>query len=641
MMHAADILGAAGPLVRALPGFTPRPQQQAMAEAIEQALEQRSVLLAEAGTGTGKTLAYLVPALLSGLKVLISTGSKNLQDQLFLRDLPALSQALELPLTTALLKGRANYLCRQRLERQQQQGRFASPEQARQFQHIVDWARHTQTGDRAELAAVAEDAAIWPRVTSTSDNCLGSDCPHFDRCAVTEARRRAQAADVVVVNHHLFFADLALREEGVAELLPAADAVIFDEAHQLPEVATHFFGLHLSGRQLEELGQDSLAAAAEEAADQLRELDTLTTSLRRASTDLHQALSSLPARGNWQHIARSEDARQAIEQLESALGGLEQALDALACRGKSLQHLHQRATELLQRLRRVQNPETDFIHWYETRPRNFALRMSPISVAENFRQGIASGQAWIFTSATLTVNGDFGYFSQRLGLEDAETRRWQSPFDYARNSLLYVPRGMPMPSAPDYIDAVVERAVPVLKASRGRAFFLFTSHRALQEAAARLAPRLTYPLLLQGSQSKRSLLQRFRDEEHAVLLATASFWEGVDVKGEALSCVIIDKLPFASPGDPVLAARLDQLRAQGGDPFHDYQLPQAVIALEQGVGRLIRDEQDRGVLMICDPRLLRRNYGRLFMHSLPPMPLTRDPAAVRAFFQPTREAVDG
>ncbi len=641
MTHAADILGAAGPLARALPGFTPRPQQQAMAEAIEQALERRSLLLAEAGTGTGKTLAYLVPALLSGLKVLISTGSKNLQDQLYLRDLPALLEALDLPLNTALLKGRANYLCRQRLERQQQQGRFTTPEQARQFQHIVDWARHTRTGDRAELAAVAEDAAIWPRVTSTSDNCLGSDCPHFEGCAVTEARRRAQAADVVVVNHHLFFADLALREEGVAELLPAADAVIFDEAHQLPEVATHFFGIHLSGRQMEELGQDSLAAAAEEAADQLRELDSLTTSLRRANEALHQALLQLPTRGNWQHIRRNDAATQGIERLERELNNLEQALDALACRGKGLQHLHQRAGELLQRLRRLQNPESEFIHWYETRPRNFALRMSPISVAENFRQGIAPRQAWIFTSATLTVDGDFGYFSQRLGLEEAETRRWQSPFDYARNSLLYVPRGMPMPSAPDYIDTVVDRAVPVLKASRGRAFFLFTSHRALRETAARLAPRLTYPLLLQGSQSKRSLLQRFRDEDHAVLLATASFWEGVDVKGEALSCVIIDKLPFASPGDPVLAARLEQLRAQGGDPFRDYQLPQAVIALEQGVGRLIRDERDRGVLMICDPRLLRRDYGSLFMHSLPPMPLTRDPAAVEAFFQPASEVVDG
>ncbi len=641
MHELADMLGADGPLARAIPGFTPRTQQQEMAAAIAQALEQRQCLIAEAGTGTGKTLAYLLPALLSGLKVLISTGSKNLQDQLYLRDLPTLIEALELPVSTALLKGRANYLCRHRLDRQRQHGRFATPEQARQFQQIVTWAGHTQSGDRAELASVSEDAPIWPLVTSTSDNCLGSDCPHFDRCAVTEARRQAQVADIVVVNHHLLFADLALREEGVAELLPAANAVILDEAHQLPEVASHFFGIHLSGRQLLELHQDALAAVNDEASDQLNDFATLGKALQAATEALQQQLLGQPERGNWQQLARQPGVLEALDGLQEQLRQFTLALESLSCRGKTLQHLWQRAEDVHQRLQRLRQPEADYVHWYQVSPRNFALRMSPMSVADNFRQGMNEAQAWIFTSATLSVDGDFGYFAQRLGLEHALTRRWQSPFDYPANSLLFVPPAMPMPAAPEYVEAVVERAVPVLKASQGRAFFLFTSHRAMHQAAALLAPRIPYPLLVQGTQSKRSLLDNFRHRPHAVLLATASFWEGVDVKGEALSCVIIDKLPFASPGDPVLAARLSHLRNQGGDPFRDYQLPQAVIALEQGVGRLIRDEHDRGVLMICDPRLLSRPYGKTFLNSLPAMPVSRKLEDVRRFFarQPQAEAL--
>jgi len=629
---AADVLGPDGPFKQHFPGFTSRPQQQGLASAIEASLNEHTTLVAEAGTGTGKTLAYLVPVLLSGKKVLISTGTKNLQDQLFLKDLPAVIRTLDIPVRIALLKGRANYLCLQRLERKNLEGRFHSREQVQIFNTIKNWSYKTQSGDLAELAEIAEDSPVWPMVTSTTDNCLGSDCSHYDKCHVVEARRQAQAADIVVVNHHLFFADIALRDEGVGELLPAADAVVFDEAHQLPEVATHFYGINITLRQMNELGTDAIAAAEDEAADQLADLRPLAENASFCGTQLHASMLHIPARGALPFLLQQGNIPELLKKLDKALNELRDQLEIMAVRGKELENCFARITDLLSRLKQITQPQTEFVHWYDVTKRNFALHMSPVSIADQFREQLKSyAKAWIFTSATLSVDGNFGFFTSRLGLDDVQTNRWPSPFNYQDHGLLYVPPMLPPPNAPDFVERMLDKVLPVLNASEGRAFLLFTSHRALRMAEEILRKRTDFTLLVQGNMSKRKLLEEFRRQPRAVLLGSASFWEGVDVKGSDLQVVVIDKLPFASPGDPLMTARLDHLRKQGGNPFNDYQVPQAVIALEQGVGRLIRDENDYGVIVICDTRIIDKNYGKTFLRSLPPMPLTRDEAVVKAF----------
>ncbi|MDH5302220.1 MAG: ATP-dependent DNA helicase [Gammaproteobacteria bacterium] len=629
---AADVLGPDGPFKEHFPGFTSRPQQQELASAIETALQKHTTLVAEAGTGTGKTLSYLVPVLLSGKKVLISTGTKNLQDQLFLKDLPAVIETLDVPVRIALLKGRANYLCPQRLERKNLEGRFHSREQVQIFNTIKNWSYQTQTGDLAELADIPEDSPVWPMVTSTTDNCLGGDCPQYDKCHVVEARRQAQAADIVVVNHHLFFADIALRDEGVGELLPAADAVVFDEAHQLPEVATHFYGVNITLRQINELCTDAIAAAEDEAKDQLTDLRPLADETSLAGTQLHASMLHIPARGVLPFLLQQGNVPELLNKLDQSLTRLHAQLEIMAVRGKELENCFGRVIELMERLHLVKHPQNEFVHWYDVTKRNFALHMSPISIADNFREQLKSyAKAWIFTSATLSVDGDFSFFTSRLGLDEVQTCRWPSPFNYQDHGLLYVPPMLPPPNAPDFVERMLDKVLPVLNASAGRAFLLFTSHRALRLAEEILRKRTDFTLLVQGNMGKRKLLEEFRRQPRAVLLGSASFWEGVDVKGDDLSVVVIDKLPFATPGDPLMAARLDHLRKQGGNPFNDYQVPQAVIALEQGVGRLIRDENDYGVVVICDTRIVDKNYGKTFLRSLPPMPLTRDEAVVTAF----------
>lgn len=634
-VDSQDILDIDGSLAERLEGFVPRRAQQEMATRIERALADYSVFIAESGTGTGKTFAYLVPALLSGKKILISTGTRHLQDQLYHRDLPLVRDALAVPVTTALLKGRANYLCRHHLERVETEVRFTAKRDLSNLTRIREWAGRTQRGDIAEMSQVPEDSDLWPLVTSTADNCLGGDCPQYDECFVNRARRAALAADVVVVNHHLFFADLALREEGFGQLLPGVEAVIFDEAHQLPDVASNFFSLTLSSHQLLSLCRDSIAEDIKEHSG-VPELPTAARHLEKAAADFRLAFGVEPRRDSWSKLENAKKIHAALAELRSRLASLAAVLEAAAAKGQGLANCARRASDLLDRLLTIsENPPPDYVAWFETTPRTFVLYLTPLDIAAPFRQYASAGKkAWIFTSATLAINKSFAHFQARLGLEEAETGLWDSPFDYARQTLLYIPPRLPEPSVPEYTDRVIDAALPVLKASRGRAFVLFTSHRALKVATTRLRDLLDYPLLVQGDAPRSELLRRFRAAGNAVLLGTGSFWEGVDVRGEALSCVIIDKLPFASPDDPVLQARAGAMEQAGRSPFMEYQLPEAVIALKQGVGRLIRDETDRGVLMLCDPRLLSKGYGKTFLASLPPMPLTRQVEDVERFFAP-------
>lgn len=627
------MLGPDGPLAKRVTGFVARRAQQEMAERIEQTLNDSAVFIAESGTGTGKTYAYLVPALLSGKKVLISTGTKNLQDQLFKRDLPAVRDALEIPVSIALLKGRANYLCLERLERTELEASFAHRRPARDLIRIREWAGVTRSGDVAELPDVPEDSEWWPRVTSTSDNCLGSGCRYYDDCHVHRARREALAADIVVINHHLFFADLVLKEEGFGQLLPGVEAVIFDEAHQLPEVASNFFGVSISSQQLYHLMRDTLAEELKEHSA-VGGLSEAAGKLEKATADLRLALGGEVRRAPWESLNDLPAFGAALDELRARLASLVDLLEHAAAKGTGLANCFRRAMDLLDRLIFITDrPDSDYVAWYETSARQFALRLTPMDVARPFRTYLEDGpKAWIFTSATLAVDGDFSHFQTQLGLEHATTGLWGSPFDFAHRTLLYLPPDLPAPASPDYTDRVLDAAVPILQASRGRAFILFTSHRALRRAAESLPSRVPYPILVQGSAPRAALLEQFRAAGDAVLLGTSSFWEGVDVRGEALSTVIIDKLPFATPDDPVLRARAQALEAAGRSPFMEYQLPQAVIALKQGVGRLIRDERDRGVLVLCDPRLLSKAYGRIFLTSLPPMPRCHDVTEVERFF---------
>jgi len=635
MLAVAEYLGPAGRLARQVEGFAYRPQQAAMADAVAETLEEGGVLICEAGTGTGKTFAYLVPALLSGRKVVISTGTRNLQDQLYQRDVPRVRDVLGVPSAVVVLKGRANYLCTHRLETTWLEGRHRSRELTDLLQRVRGWAARTERGDIAELVDIPEDAPVWPLVTSTTDNCLGQECPSYSTCHLVEARRRAQEADVVIVNHHLLCADLALREDGFGELLPSADCYVIDEAHQLPETASDFFGQTVSARQLNDLARDVELEARREGglAPELRDaVDRIGKGVR----ELRLAFGVEGRRAPWAEVADDATVDAALARVELALADCAAVLEARGDRGRGLDNCLARTQALHQALEAFSAPgggSAGEIRWFETFQTGFRLNRTPLDIADTFRARLAARHgAWIFTSATLAVGGDFTHFQRRLGIDEARTAHWDSPFDYAHQALWLLPRGLPEPNAPEFNRAVADLSVEVLTASRGRGFLLYTSHRALNGAAAYLQGRLPYPLLVQGTAPKAELLERFRSLGNAVLLGTASFWEGVDVRGEALSVVIIDRLPFASPGDPVLQARIDALRAEGGNPFRDYQLPQAVIALKQGAGRLIRDVTDRGVLVVCDQRLVSRSYGRVFVRSLPPFRRTQELGDVQRFF---------
>jgi len=686
MNDLAEIFGEDGPLAASIQGFAMRMEQIEMALEVDRALRSCGRLIVEAGTGTGKTFAYLVPALLSGRRVIVSTGTRNLQDQLFHRDLPTVARAIGRPCRVALLKGRANYLCLHRLDLAEQQAaaRGLRREVATVLPRLREWSRLTRQGDIAEFGALGDADPVWPWVTSTRDNCLGPDCPSFERCHVVQARREAQAADIVVVNHHLLMADLVLKEEGFGDLLPGADAIIIDEAHQLPEVATTFLGFMVSSRQLQSLGRD---LATELMSGQLRgEIpEKFGGMLERCLADLQETLAEpshvartgaswaqapaispteppmarggmgrahARARAPWvprDDIAGGAASRmefkdwpagviESLEQLQALLEELSDALAEAARDHAGLASLRRRALEASTRLGTMlaneDAQEALSVRWAQSASQGVSLHYVPIDVAGQLGSLIeAHPGAWICTSATLAVGDRFDHFIRRIGMDDPRTARFGSPFDYAQQSLLYLPRGLPDPSSPHYTQRVLEAALPVLEASGGRAFLLFTSHRAMRQAAQLLASRSVraFPVLVQGDAPRETLLEHFRALGNAVLLGTSSFWEGVDVKGEALALVVIDKLPFAVPDDPVLKARLEAIERRGGNPFLEEQVPQAVIALKQGVGRLIRDRRDFGVVMLCDPRLRTRAYGRTFLDSLPPMPGTDKLEEVRQF----------
>ena len=655
-MLAEDSLSAldeGGALAKRIPGFVPRPAQQRMAAAVAQAIDAGSELVAEAGTGTGKTYAYLVPALLSGKRIILSTGTRALQDQLYHRDLPRVREALGARLSTALLKGRANYLCLYRLE-QAVGDRHGSRQQAADIARIRAWAGRTQRGDIAEVDAVAEDSPLWRDVTSTTDNCLGSECPFYEDCFVVRARQCAQEADLVVVNHHLLFADIALRQEGFGEILPGAQAFVLDEAHQLPELASQFFSVSVSSRQLLDLGRDALAECAN-APGSLGLLQPLTSGLEQRLSELRLALESVPGRGSLGRLHGCAAALPALAAVGAALGELHGGLAAHAERSPGFSACAERAAEALrlwQRFDGSSQPAADEtpaeedaaaqVRWYELTPRGVVFSQTPLDVAAPMRAYRERSQAaWIFTSATLSVAGRFDHFCRQLGLWQPETLIESSPFDYSRQALAYLPKGLPEPAHQAFGERLIEAVLPVLAASAGRAFLLFTSHRALNRAAELLEGRLPFPLFVQGSLPRSALLDAFRESGDGVLLGAASFWEGVDVAGDALRVVVIDKLPFAAPDDPVLEARLDALRRQGGNPFRDWQLPAAALALKQGAGRLIRTHSDSGVLVLGDLRLVTKAYGRLFIDSLPPFTRTRDLAQVQAFLQTPLPGVAG
>jgi ATP-dependent DNA helicase DinG len=623
--------GPQGPLARTLPGFTPRRSQLAMADRVARALENRAPLVVEAGTGTGKTFAYLVPALLSGRRVIVSTGTRTLQDQLFSKDLPLVAGAIGVPARVSLLKGRSNYLCTYRLKQLGGQKSLLGAKD-RLLSRVERWAGLTKTGDLAEVPDLGDAHPLWPQITSTRENCLGARCPDVGRCHVIDARRKAIESDIVIVNHHLLLADLALKEDGFGDLLGSADAVILDEAHQIPDLATQFFGTRFGSRQVEHFVRDSRAELAVARAQPLAaEIGAVEKSLAALADILR-----VTPRPDW--TAADTPLADAAEALSRALRAAAEALDEQG-REPGLAQCKSRALELAAHLDTILHADDhDGARSAELTPRGFSLSLLPFDVAPRFAKiASTSNAAWVFTSATLSVGEDFDHFTARLGLGEAETLAIPSPFDFETQSLLYLPKLMPDPSSPGHTPAVIEAAVPLLEASAGGAFLLFTSHRALARAADLLRARWTelgdFPLLVQGEAPREQLLRRFRDSGNAVLLGTASFWEGVDVKGDALRLVIIEKLPFASPDDALTKARIEHLKAEGRNAFREYQLPEAAVALKQGVGRLIRSETDRGVVVICDPRLVDKPYGRTLRAALPPMPVSRDAADAEKFLR--------
>jgi ATP-dependent DNA helicase DinG len=629
-----QLLDAGGPFESVLPGFAPREEQLLLAAAIERTITRGGTLVAEAGTGIGKTLSYLVPVLNGNQRTIISTGTKTLQDQLYFRDLPMVKKALGSTLKTALLKGRANYLCLYRMDQARKDGRLPSRESIAELEAIRQWAPTSVDGDLSVSSVMAEDSELRPMVTSTAENCLGSDCPDFDACFIARARREAQAADVVVVNHHLLFADMAIKHSGFGEVLPGASVFIVDEAHQAPETASQFFSSSLSTRQLSDLCRDLLAEAAETSGgiavvrDEVAHCRQVIKEFQLACHDY------LDDRGTWDEMLNRSEVRQALQSLDEAVGGLQPAADSLQGASRGMDACLQRLAEIQAHFDHLDKPvPATEVRWFERRGQGVSIHTTPLDISNLFSSFCEQlDAAWVFTSATLSVNGGFDHFVRQLGLQDADTLNLDSPFDYENHALLWLPEDLPEPREPSFVPELLAQVRPVLKASKGRAFILFTSHRALRQAADLLRGTIDHPLFVQGEMPRSMLLEAFRESGDGILLGSASFWGGVDVMGEALSLVIIDKLPFAPPNDPVMVARSNQLRQHGGNPFMDLFLPQAVITLKQGAGRLIRDVNDRGVLVICDRRLKSKGYGRVFLDSLPPMQQTADRNRVVEFF---------
>lgn len=628
MIDLAEFFGDQSPLKELLPGFQPRAGQAWMAEVVAETISNAGKLVVEAGTGTGKTFAYLLPAMQSGRKTIISTGTKALQDQLFHRDLPLVGKAIGQPLKTALLKGRANYLCLHRLELvDEPPGALVGDLNA-----VRNWRHRTDSGDRAELTDVAEDSAVWPHVTSTADNCLGQKCPQYSDCYVVKARREAQEADLVVVNHHLLLADLAMKEEGFVEFLPGADAIILDEAHQIPDLAVQFFGVTLGSREIERLIEEARAATLGFSQPELRRrIDRLQTAIR--------VLQAESPRNEGRHELGNLliTLREPLDELRMAIADLSTALQEFGDASVDIEKLHGQLQGTGERLALLVSEDAwDGLRWLEVNPRSIRLNLTPLDVSSTLSNLIDNkSQAWVFTSATLAVGEDFSHFTERMGLGGVTGLTFPSPYAVEKHGLVYLPTGLPQPSEFGYTEEVLEKVSPLFEMTTGGVFILFTSHRALNIASkwfrshrSVLAGR---KLLKQGSAPRDDLLRRFRHEANAVLLGTGSFWEGVDVRGPALTVVAIDKLPFSSPSDPLMMARLEFIRRNGGNGFTEHQVPQAVLALKQGAGRLLRDQNDYGVIVLCDPRITSKNYGRMFLQALAPMSTTSDVDDVAVF----------
>jgi ATP-dependent DNA helicase DinG len=634
-MSSFELLGQSGPFAQANQQFQVRQQQQEMAAKIEETIQYNGTLVAESGTGTGKTFAYLVPAIMSGKKVVISTGTKYLQEQLFLRDLPAVSKILNQPVSISMLKGRANYVCLERLE----QLPLRSPVTARKFNEeliqLKQWRNRTGSGDIAEVDFVEEKSSFWGEVTSNADNCIGSECQHFESCFVNKARKRAQQADVIVINHHLFFADHALKQDGFGQLLPEASVWIYDEAHQLPDIASNFLGQSLSLRQVSELVSDTKSAEAVEKSS-VKGLTQCLDKVDKTSRDCMLSLLNQQGRFEWQSfIADKAVFVKRISQLSALLAELLDYLSAASVAGENLQRSYERAVQLSELLERFSAaPPIDQVRWIEVSNKNFRINETPLHIGSAVQSVMGSRQvSRVFTSATLSINHDFSHYLEQMGLgtvDDVDVYSWDSPFNYQQQSMLYVPNNLPAPNHPDFAVKLVDAILPVVQASKGRAFLLFTSYRLMHIVKDYFSGQ-GFNLFIQGQENKQSLIEKFKTTENALLFATMSFWEGVDVQGDALSCVIIDKLPFESPGDPVLQARLKTIEEAGQNPFMTYSLPRAVISLRQGAGRLIRGVDDRGLLMICDSRIRTARYGQIFLNSLPPMSTTQHQADAVSF----------
>ena len=628
MTDLSEFFGANSPLKQLLPGFQPRAGQAWMAEAVAETIANLDKLVVEAGTGTGKTFAYLLPALQSGRKTIISTGTKALQDQLYHRDLPLIGRAIGRPVTTALLKGRANYLCLERLDHVADVGETLLDD----LNAVREWRYRTDSGDKAELTEVAEDSRIWPFVTSTVDNCLGQKCPEYSKCHVVKARRAAQEADLVVVNHHLLLADLAMKEEGFVEFLPGAEAIILDEAHQIPDLAVQFFGVSVGTREIERLIDEVRVATVPFRQPELqRRIDAVQTAVRVLRAEA-------PREEGRQQLAEVIDLlREPLDTLRLSLARLNTALAEIADSSIELDKLHEQLTSIMERLVLLATDDAwDGLRWLEINPRSLRINLTPLDVSSTLNGLIDNGhQAWIFTSATLAVGEDFSHFAKRMGLVNVAGLTFPSPYAVEQNGLIYLPPGLPQPSEFGHTESVLEAVIPLLKKTTGGMFCLFTSHRALNTAKkwcrAHKKSLGGRQLLVQGSAPRDDLLRRFREAGDAVLLGTGSFWEGVDVRGQALTIVAIDKLPFASPADPLMMARLEFIRREGGNGFTEHQVPQAVLAMKQGAGRLLRDQNDYGVIVLCDPRLTSKSYGRKFLSSFEPMPTTASFDDVAAF----------
>lgn len=641
LKQVTSAFAAGGALAKHIAGFNARDAQLQMAQAVADVIEHPGALVVEAGTGTGKTYAYLVPALLSGKKVVLSTGTKNLQEQLYFRDLPKVVKALASPLQLALLKGRSNYLCLFRLEQHYNHVPVQDEQLIQDLSLIKKWSAETQSGDIGELTYIAEDSKALPYVTSTTDNCLGKDCPVYEDCHLLKARKKAQAADLVVVNHHLFFADLALKDTGFGELLPQMDVIIFDEAHQLPDIASDYFGENVSSRLLLDLCRDIDIACKSELRDH-PQLAKTADKVVQLVKDWRLQFATDPARGNWREAYQQAAMQTALNRVSEAIDMLYLVMKSSLGRSDLIDNAFERLALCKARLLKLMDMQQSGVSlWYETTRLHVNLHLTPLSIADKFSTIVAENErSWIFTSATLSVNNGFTHYTMQMGLTRAKTLLLQSPFNYSEQAMLCVPRYMSEPHEQGMARQLLQIAVRLVEANNGRCFFLFTSHRMLQLVAKQLPDLVRQPVLVQGSTGKRLLLEQFVTLDNAVLLGTGSFWEGVDVRGDALSCVIIDKLPFASPDEPLLQARSEDCALRGEDPFAKVQLPQAVITLKQGVGRLIRDVTDRGVMVICDNRLVTKPYGEVFLTSLPPMRRTRSLDEAVNFLQQIKQDND-